>query len=156
MDNIKLIVSEVDGVITDGLAPIDELGNIPFKNFYLEDFDSINELKKACNFVFLSSDNAINYNLFRNKKIPFYWAQLKSKKDILLGILRRYNVTPEETIYIGSKASDIECMKLVPLSFCPEDSPKSIASIGSTLSSKAGKGVLTELYFHYFMNKQNL
>lgn len=156
MDNMKLIVSEIDGIITDGTMFIDELGNVPFKNFNVEDFDSINKLKKDCNFVFLSDDNRVSYNECRRRNIPFYWAKQKSKVDILLDIMRRYNVSPEETIYLGSKASDIGCMRLVPLSFCPEGSSKLLASIGSKLETGPGKGVITELYFYYFFNKKNL
>ena len=156
MTKIKLIVSEIDGIITDGTMFIDELGNIPYKNFCMEDFDSINKLKKECNFVFLSDDNRISYNDCRRRNIPFYWSKQKNKRDILLDIMRRYNVSPEETIYLGSKASDIECMKLVPLSFCPKSSSKLLASIGSKLETSPGKGVITELYFYYFFNKNNL
>ena len=154
MENIKLIVSEIDGVITDGTVPIDELGNIPYKNFNLEDFEAINELKKSCRFVFISSDNQISYHLCRRKKIPFYWSHPKPKRDILLDVMRHYNVTADQTIYVGSKLSDIECMNMIPFSFCPNNSNSKLLSIGNTLNADSGKGILVELYFKYFMSKK--
>ena len=154
MENIKLIVSEVDGVVTDGKVPIDELGNVPFKNFNMEDFEAINELKKSCQFVFMSSDNNISYHLCRRKNIPFYWANTKPKRDILLDILRRYNISAEETIYIGSKLSDVECLNMIPFSFCPSNSNSKVLSIGNSLDAISGGGVITELFFRYFMNKK--
>lgn len=144
MNNIKLIVSEIDGVLTTGSDPVDELGNTVFKHFYMADFEAINKLKEKCTFVFLSSDNTINYNLCRRKNIPFYWAK-SDKGGILSSILMRYNVTAEDTLYIGSKISDIPCMRMIPVSFCTDD----------TLGFKSfdiipGKGILTELYLKYF------
>ncbi len=146
MNKIKLVVSEIDGIITSGQQPIDELGNTPFKNFYTGDFEAINKIKAICPFVFLSSDNKVSYNLCRNKNIPFYWAR-KDKRSVLLEVMRRYNVTADDTMYIGSKLSDIPCMNMVPNSLCTSD------NLGfNFLLQEPGKGVLTELYLDYFKN----
>ncbi len=149
MEDIKLIVSEVNGVLTDGTNPIDELGNIPFKNFYIEDFEAINELKKKVKVVFISIDNCISYNLFRSKNIPFFWAP-KDKYSILLEILRRYNVTLDETVYVAGTLSDVKCATTVPSSFCSFNSNNKLLDICSRLDVPSGKGVLTELYIRYF------
>lgn len=145
MNDIKLVVSEIDGIITVGNQPVDELGNTPFKHIYTADFEAVNKIKSKCPFVFLSSDNSISYNLCRSKNIPFYWAP-KDKRKTLLEIMRRYNVTAEDTIYIGSKLSDIPCMQMIPNSFCT-------GSFGNydftQLNSYPGEGVLTELYLDY-------
>jgi len=144
MRSIKLIVSEIDGVLTSGADPIDELGNTVFKNFYTADFEAINKLKEQRVFVFLASDNTINYNLCRRKNIPFYWAKT-DKISILSSILMRYNVTAEETVYIGSKLSDVPCMRMVPTSFCTNP------LLGfSYFEAAPGQGIITELYLKYF------
>ena len=57
---IKLIVSEIDGVITSGVSQIDNVGITLFKDFYLGDFEAINKLKSTFQFVFLSADNNVN------------------------------------------------------------------------------------------------
>lgn len=141
MSNIKLIVSEIDGVLTKGYSPTDELGNVLFKNYYTSDFEAINKLKElGFIIVFISSDNAINYNLCRKKNIPFYWAKA-DKISVLSSILMRYNVTADETIYVGSKLSDIPCMRMVPLSYCTNE------LLGfNSFYTKAGEGIFTELY----------
>lgn len=145
MQEIKLIVSEIDGVITTGVDPVDELGNVLFKNFFIPDFEAINKLKAICPFVFISSDNAVSYNLTRRKNIPFYWTNKSDKLSILQQILMRYNVTSDETLYVGSKLSDIPCMQMVPVSFCTN------TTLGfPTFYCKAGEGILTELYIKYF------
>lgn len=143
--DIKLIVSEVDGIIADPLYPIDELGNVPFKYFYGKDFEAINELKKFFKFVFISSDNRVSYNLFRRKNIPFYWAE-KDKRSILLEIMRRYNKAPSEVLYIGCSLSDISCMEVVDFSMCPSDSVYDVMQKATVkLDAQGGYGVLCEV-----------
>ncbi len=89
---IKLVLSEVDGIITKHFAPIDELGNIPFKVYQMKDFEAINMIKKmGYKFIFVSADNHINYNLCRRKNIPYFLVRA-GKKKLFLRKLRRYNV----------------------------------------------------------------
>jgi len=145
--NAKLIVSEIDGIITDGGYAEDEIGNIIYKTYNSKDFDAINELKRYFKFVFLSSDNRINYNMCKRKNVPFYWAKNGREKFEKLGeIMRRYGVTPDETVYIGSKISDRKCLQTIPSSLCPEDSGNYIKDICFAYFIKeSGKGILVEL-----------
>ena len=139
---IKLIVSEIDGVITSGVSQIDNVGITLFKDFYLGDFEAINKLKSNFQFVFLSADNNVSYNICARKHIPFYWAP-KDKRTTLLEILRHYNYSAEETFYIGSFISDVPCMRMIPSSFCTNP------LLGfNTFKTTAGKGILTELYLN--------
>ena len=146
LKKIKVIVSEVDGIITEHLSAIDPMGYVVFKQYYMKDFEAINELKKTFIFVFLSADDAVNYKVCRDRNIPFFHGK-KDKKEELVKIMRRYNVSPEEVLYIGSSFSDLECMRLVPLSVCPSDSVELIQKIAAqTLSIPSGIGVICELY----------
>jgi 3-deoxy-D-manno-octulosonate 8-phosphate phosphatase KdsC-like HAD superfamily phosphatase len=120
--SIKLVVSEIDGVITDGTQTEDEMGHVLYKGYQSKDFSAINEIKKNFKFVFLSDDQHINYNMCRRKNIPFFYGKNEHEKyDKLVEILRRYGCTPDETIYIASKVTDLKCVRLIPMSFCPSD-----------------------------------
>jgi len=144
---IKLIISEIDGVLTDGSYAEDEIGNTLYKFFNQKDFFAINELKKYYKLAFLCDDNKVNYNMCQRKNLPFYWGKgEKGKHTMLLEILRRYSVTPDETIYIGSKISDRRCMQTIPCSMCPDGSGKYLTSIAWTsLTTQGGGGVFVEL-----------
>lgn len=144
---IKLIVSEIDGVLTDGTYAEDEIGNTLYKVFNHKDWSAINEIKKYCKVVFLCDDNKINYNMCQRKNIPFYWGKgEKGKYDLLSDILRRYAATPDDTIYIGSKLSDRKCMRLVPYSMCPDDAGEYLNSIAwAPFIAKGGQGIFVEL-----------
>ena len=145
--DVKLIISEIDGVITDGMSAEDEMGHVLYKHFNLRDFAAINELKKRFKFVFLSDDNNINYNMCRRRNIPFYWAQNENEKyDALVKILRRYECTPDQTIYIASKVSDIKCVRLIPKSMCPNDAGLFLREMCyAPFVADGGRGIFCEL-----------
>lgn len=146
LSKLEVIVSEVDGVLTMGDIDVDELGNVPFKKFYVKDFEAINILKKTFKVVFLSADNSISYNFMRKKNIPFYYDP-KSKKAKLVEIMKRYGVTPEQIMYIGYNYSDIECMRMIPFSVCPDDAVSDVINISvSTLPVLSGSGVFCAIY----------
>ncbi len=145
MEKIKVIVSEIDGIVTEDMVPIDELVNVPFKVYNVKDFEAVNELRKHFKFVFISSDPSVNYNLCRKKNIPFFHD--KKKKNALVAIMKKYSVVPDEVLYIGNKLSDMECMQQIPMSFCTEDSPGMIKKLASYVSPVyGGAGVLCDVY----------
>lgn len=143
---IKIIVSEIDGIVTDHKICIDELGNVPFKNYNVKDFETINELRKTFTFVFLSSDNVVSYHLCRRRNIPFYYAP-KDKRSVLIKIMQKYGVTPEEVLYIGSTFSDLGCVQLIPFSLCPVDAISDVKTASYYVLENFGSdGVLEEVY----------
>lgn len=144
--NVKIIVSEMDGIVTEHLSGVGEMGVIMFKQYYMKDFDAINQIKSNCNFVFLSNDAAISLSMCRRKNIPFYYAE-RNKKDTLIQILRRYSCTPENLLYVGCSYSDIDCMKLAEFSLCPEDSVSQVKSVSDyVIPMYGGSGVLCNVY----------
>ena len=143
---LKIIISEVDGVLTNGVAPVDEIGNVTFKNFYHKDFEAINLLKAHFKVVFVSADNQITYNMMRRKQIPFYY-DAKNKKQAVLQALRRYSLSPDEALYLGSTYSDVGCMEQIPFSMCPEDAvPEAKNQSTTVLPVYGGDGVFCAVY----------
>jgi 3-deoxy-D-manno-octulosonate 8-phosphate phosphatase (KDO 8-P phosphatase) len=144
--NVKVIVSEMDGIITEHLAGMGEFNVTMFKQYYMKDFEVVNILRKHFGFSFLSSDPSINLSLCRKRNIPFYWAE-KGKLSQINGILRRFNVSPDDLLYVGCTYSDIEVMSLAGLSICPEDSVVQVKNKADrVLPVYGGAGVLCQLY----------
>ncbi len=145
--DVKLIVSEIDGVLTDGTYAEDEIGNVLYKTFNVKDFSAINELKKYFKFVFMSADNRINYNMCNRRNIAFFWARNEREKFIRLGeILRKYNCTPDQTIYIASLMNDKRCIQTIPCSICPDDAGNLLKNLCfTTFIVGAGFGVFVEM-----------
>jgi len=146
-EGIKLIVSEIDGVITDGTWAEDEIGNVVYKVYNTKDFGAINVIKKKFKFAFLSDDNHINYNMCRRRNIPFYWGKNEKEKYArLVEIMHRYSCTPDQTIYIGAKMTDRRCLQMIPKSLCPDDAGEYIKKkCFANFIKKGGEGILLEL-----------
>lgn len=144
--NVNLIVSEVDGIITEGLTAFGEL-NIPMsKAFFVKDFEAINEIKKHWKFVFLSSDAAINMSMCKKRSVPFFFAE-RSKAEVFGHILRKYSLTSDQVLYVGSSYSDVECMRQSGVSICAEDSPAVVRQTADVvLPHYGGTGILCTVY----------
>lgn len=153
LNEIKIVISEIDGVITEGLSGIGEIGVTLFKQFYMKDFEAINQLKKGKVFVFLSADAEINSSLCKRRNIPFYYA-LNNKKETYANILRRYSLTADNVLYIGSSYSDVECMRMSGFSMCPEDAVSAAKNAADlVIPMMSGTGILCYVNDFLELNK---
>jgi len=155
LSNIKLVVSEVDGIITEHLVGYGELNTVMFKQFYTKDFEAINLIKKqGWRFAFLSSDASISLSLCKKRNIPFYHAE-RNKKTVLINLLKRFNLTPDNILYIGNSYSDTECTQLAGVSMCPEDAVPQVKNLSDrVIPVYSGTGVLC--YVYELLNEQQL
>lgn len=146
LSNIKFVVSEMDGIVTEHLVGIGEMDTVMFKQFYIRDFEAVNLIKKTWPFAFLSAEASINMSLCRKRHIPFFHAE-RSKKEVYGHLLQRYSMTPDNILYVGSSYSDIECMKLSGFSMCPEDSaPQVKNTVDHVVPIYGGAGILCYVY----------
>ena len=145
-DNISLVISEIDGIVTEHLVALGEMNTVMFKQFYMKDFEAINLIKKDWGFVFLSSDANINLSLCKKRNIPFFFAD-RNKKEAYNQIMQRYSLTPDNVLYVGSSYSDIECIKMSGISMCPEDAvPQVKALVSDVIPIYSGTGILCYVY----------
>jgi 3-deoxy-D-manno-octulosonate 8-phosphate phosphatase (KDO 8-P phosphatase) len=153
LSKIKLIISEIDGIITEHLVAYGEMNITMFKQFNMKDFEAINLLKKDWSFAFLSADAAINSSLCRKRSIPFYYAE-RSKKEVCGHLIQRFSLTPDDVLYIGSSYSDIDCMRLSGFSMCPEDAVSAVKNTADhVIPVFGGTGVLCYVYELLLANK---
>lgn len=145
LSNIEIIVSEIDGIITDGCDAIDYMDHTLFKKYCMMDFDAINKLKQHFTFVFLSSDSNVNYNVMRARNIPTYFSSHKDDKLTLLTkkILPRYNTRPDNLLYIGSLVSDIPCMKLAYINMASVTTSHILKNVLHRIPVSAGQGIIS-------------
>lgn len=148
-EGVKLIVSEIDGVITDGKRAEDEMGHVVYKSFNAQDFSAVNEIKKKFKFAFLSDDQHISFNMCRRRNIPFFWGKTPEEKyQKLVEILRRYDCKPDDVVYIASKMSDKKCIQLIPKSICPDDAGHYLKEkCFASFVVKGGEGIMSELLY---------
>lgn len=145
---IKLVLTDVDGVLTDTGVYYSSEGE-EFKRYSIRDGMGMERLRKLVNVEtgILTRENT-GIVASRARKLHIVELHMGSieKEKTLLEICNRKGITPEEVAYIGDDTNDVEIMKLVGLSACPNDATifaKRVAHI--ILPSKGGNGAFRDL-----------
>lgn len=152
--DIKLLVLDVDGVLTDGGMYYSNSGD-EFKKFNTKDGMGIKEIiKKGVKVGFLS--NGKNDILINNRaallKVEFVYVGFDNKLEVLDKWLKQLNLTYKNVAYIGDDINDIEIIQRIGISACPCDAVKSVKAVANiTLDLKGGEGCVREFIDDYLM-----
>lgn len=147
---IKVVLSDVDGVLTDGGMYYSQHGD-ELKKFNTRDGMAFQLLREAgIKTGIITSENTKIVENRGNKLKVEYVYQGKHKDGKLaaaIDICQKEGISLEEVAYVGD---DINCMQIlsnVGLAACPKDASKKIKAIPNiiVLNSNGGEGVLREL-----------
>jgi len=120
---IKLLLTDVDGVLTDTGVYYSAKGE-EMKRFSIRDGMGVERLRSLVNVetgIITREDTEIVKSRAKKLKITELHLGVLEKDKILNEILERKNLSIEEVAYIGDDTNDIEIMKRVGLSACPND-----------------------------------
>ncbi len=150
-NQIKLFVSDVDGVLTDSGMYYSEQGD-ELKKFNTKDgmaFQLLREqgIKTA---IITSENTSMVKNRCKKLKIDYLYqgkahrSKLKAVKEICI----KEGITMNEVSYIGDDINCIELLKEVGFAACPIDAVTKVKNItGITiLTKKGGQGVVREYF----------
>jgi len=144
---IKIVVMDIDGVLTDGKVTIDSSGN-EFKTLDYRDIDAIFELKRRGFKVGMITGeaSAITRVIRERFKPDFFYDGCKDKAAALGRIRVRTGAAAAEICYIGDGKYDIEAMKSVGVAACPANAVSGVKSVSSLqLKCSGGDGCILEL-----------
>jgi 3-deoxy-D-manno-octulosonate 8-phosphate phosphatase (KDO 8-P phosphatase) len=145
--NIKGILFDVDGVLTDGKITFDSAGK-EIKSFNVKDGQLISFFQeKGIVFGAISGrkSKALDTRL-KELKINFYRTGVKDKELAFVQFNREFNITPKEICFIGDDIIDIKPLKMCGLAVCPLDASDLIKPFVDVITkNKGGEGVLREI-----------
>ena len=144
--SIKLVISDVDGVLTDGGMYYTETGD-EFKKFNVRDGVGVALLKAAGLKVGAISGERLSLIARRLDKMgmDFYYTGVKDKCGCVIDICKRFNCNSANIAYIGDEINDFALLGRVGLFIAPVDACADLRSLADhVLSSGGGKGVLRE------------
>ena len=154
---IKLAILDIDGVMTDGTKYYDRDGNVVQKTFCDKDWTAIKRLRAVGVEVLVITGDPYNKKILENRNIPVIVnrenGEHKDKSEYLPQILKDYNCTSKEVLYIGDDLFDIGIMRLVGYPFCPSNSPRLVRQTGMVLQGKGGDNLIVELFDYLELNK---
>lgn len=152
--NIKFLVLDVDGVLTDGGMYYSNSGD-EFKKFNTKDGMGIKLAKaKGIKIGFLS--NGKNDVLINNRAallgVEFVYVGFENKMKILNDWMSQLKLEYSNIAYIGDDVNDAEVISHVGLSACPADAIKSIKEkVNIILTGKGGEGCVREFIDNYLL-----
>lgn len=150
--NIKLLVLDIDGVLTDGGMYYSEKGD-ESKKFNAKDGLMIRRLTSKGFQVGILS-NGFNENLVKSraKLLGIQNVEVGSfkKLDRLSEWCTRMKITFQEVAFIGDDVNDEELMSKIALAVCPSDAVEKIKNIAHLiLNKKGGDGCVREFIDEY-------
>ena len=136
---IKIVLTDVDGVLTDGGMYYTKNGDI-MKKFHARDGMGISLLKKnnILTIVVTKEKNDIIKQWSKKMSVTKLYDGIQDKKSILKIICKKYSVTKEQIAYIGDDINDIGLLKEIGFSLCPSDAIEQVKSVCDYVCSKVG------------------
>ena len=144
---IKLVVTDVDGVLTDGNLYIDSKGN-ETKRFNVKDGLGIKLLQEANIKIAVISGGKSESTIQRLKKlkIKYYFFEAKNKLKVLQDLKKELDLKDFEVLYVGDDLNDLVLKEIVGILVAPNDAVKPVKKIANiTLTSVGGDGAIREL-----------
>ncbi len=144
---IKLLLTDCDGVLTDGCVYYSERGE-ELKKFSLRDGMGVERLRTLCGIesgIITRENSEIVRRRGEKLKITHLYLGAHNKKEKLLEILERHKLSVSEIAYIGDDTNDLEVLELAGLSACPADAFEPIKkSVHFICRSAGGAGAFRE------------
>lgn len=146
-NKIKLLILDVDGILTDGRKYYG-IDGMPFAKIFCDkDFTAIKRFRAlGINVIFLTGDAKVNEKIGINRNIPVYLSRGLDKVDFIDQFQSVYNCNTDEMCFVGDDLFDINIMKAVKYSFCTADSPYIVRSCATVLPVKGGENVIATLF----------
>ena len=143
---IKMVLSDVDGVLTDGGMYYTDEGDI-MKKFHVRDGMGVTLLrKKQIQTILITKEKTkIVKEWAKRMKIEKLYDGVLDKKKISALICKKYQLSLNEIAYIGDDVNDIELLKIVGLSAVPNDAIMKAKKVSHYVcKSSGGKAAFRE------------
>lgn len=146
MENIKLIIFDVDGTMTDGGMYYNAEGE-SLKRFNVKDGLGIVLLKKADFKIAIMTSESSPIVTARANKLGADATILgcHNKSEAVKTLAEEMGLDLKHIAFMGDDVNDYHAMKLVGFSVCPEDAADAIKHIADYVcQAKAGHGAVRE------------
>ena len=121
-NEIKMVISDFDGVFTDGSVYISEFGDVQ-KKLNFKDIMGISMIiKRGIKFAIISGEESSILDYFKNKfNLEDIHGGIRQKGIVLESIIEKYNLKKNELLYIGDDINDIAAFELVKYRIAPKN-----------------------------------
>jgi YrbI family 3-deoxy-D-manno-octulosonate 8-phosphate phosphatase len=153
----RALISDVDGVLTNGLVHIGEDGKEKIKTFHVRDGLAIARMAVSGSLFAVITGRSSQPLIQRMKElgVKHCYHGRKDKPAALCEYMKEYDLSLSELIYVGDDLNDLEIMRLIKngggLCLCPADAAQAVKDeVDIVLSTAGGYGVVREIVEKYF------
>lgn len=142
---IRLLLLDVDGVMTDGTKTYNEEHEVISKKYCDLDFTAIRRFMASDVPVVLVSGDRFNTGMANKRSIPIIISRDKIKE--LPSIMKKFGTSYDDTAFVGDDLFDKGIMEGCKYRFCPSNSPRTLKMICTDVINRhGGDGAIAELY----------
>ena len=144
---LRLLVSDVDGVLTDGTILLHADGS-ESKRFNLQDGHGIKMWQRAGFEIALLSGRPSAPTLQRAQqlKIEHVMEGATRKLPVLQEFIQRLKLAPEQVVYIGDDLLDMPCVRHVGLGVAVANAVAELKQVADVVTTRAGgQGAVREV-----------
>ncbi len=136
---IKIVLTDVDGVLTDGGRYYTRNGEV-VKKFDTRDGMGVNVLlrNKIKTIIVTKETSQIVKKWAKEMNVTHVFSGIIKKESILIKICKNFKVSPQEIAYIGDDINDLELMKKVGFSCTPKNSDFTTKKIADYICKNNG------------------
>ncbi|MBI5143322.1 MAG: HAD-IIIA family hydrolase [Nitrospirae bacterium] len=143
----RMIILDVDGVLTDGSITLDNEGN-EFKSFHVRDGHAIKLAQQAGLVVAVITGRTSRVVERRMKELGIGEVHqgARDKHEVYRALLRKYGVSDEEVACMGDDVVDVPLLESVGLPAVPADADSESTAMAIFISDKpGGRGAVRDL-----------
>ena len=147
MPDITAFIFDVDGVLTDGTVTLFPNGELVRKMHTKDGFALKTAVDMGYHICIISGGNNPSVKSRLNDLgIKDIYLGSHNKKDYMEEFIHKYNIKPDNILYMGDDIPDLPVMKTVGLPTCPLDAVQEIQQISKYISQKkGGKGCVRDV-----------
>ena len=157
--DIKLLVLDVDGTLTDGSIYINESGE-QTKRFNVKDGMGIVLAQEAgfqVGIISHSSTGGMIEARANTLKIQHLYIGKRPKLEVLNEWLTKLQISLDQVAYIGDDVNDIDIIQAAGLTACPSDAIQQVKeSVDIVLKQVGGRGAVREFIDDYMLSKTSI
>jgi 3-deoxy-D-manno-octulosonate 8-phosphate phosphatase (KDO 8-P phosphatase) len=157
MNRIKLFITDIDGVWTDGGMYYDEAGN-EFKKFNTADSAGVLFLHLLNLPVAIVTGETTNMVKRRSEKlkVDYLFMGISNKLEVATKLCSDLQITLDEAAYIGDDINDIALLQKVGLSAAPDNAPDYVKQkVNWVIPVKGGNGAF-RAFVEKYLKEMNL
>jgi 3-deoxy-D-manno-octulosonate 8-phosphate phosphatase (KDO 8-P phosphatase) len=143
---IRLLILDVDGVMTDGSIILDNEGN-ELKKFHVRDGHGIKMLGRAGIKTGIITGRKSNVVEIRARELGItdVFQKIYKKSAVYEKLLKKYKCSDENVAFMGDDIVDVELLKRAGLSAVPADADEETIRYADIVMKKSGgKGAVRE------------